>query len=463
MFIDNINIRKPLLAIIPFFIIIAFGVSSINACAPPPDCDTPDRYVMWAEKGGYIIAQSELSENVYLDYYSVPHTVKYILIGQVIDPFNNNNYLPFVTQFDYSYGTASTECGDCTAKDSTFTNSGGSGTRLLNTFTVNYNDQQALAGYVQGTHTGWNCEKDGYGSYVIHNYSTVHMDVYVVKVDIKRNGVSIVSNDPTVSVGEKISLTGTVEPSAANAFVSSNQWTIQGTKKVKNYIADTTEGRVVPLEPADLENTSVNYYWVNGGEDQQVTYVVELGNRAFGIEAYCDVKRPSADLTSITSTIIVIPNGQVRRLVFGNNAPVQAGISYNLSNSMSNGADGNLSFIQTIISSTRGKKPIGSNEYTSGTITNMLDKAIPYPHLSDSPFQDADTNIYDGICVDDNFSLWLMFKPTSANSIYVPIRRLNWQWKAIVTAPWTQIARQFTINPTGVDTFSFPIWDGCKL
>jgi hypothetical protein len=220
MFLYNIDIRKPLLAIIPFFIIIAFDVSSIHACAPPPDCDTPDRYVMWAEKGGYVIAQSELSENVYLDYYSVPHTVKYILIGQVQDPLDNDNYLPFVTWFDYSYGTASTECGDCTAKDSTFTNSGGAATSLLNTVTVNYTDQQAIAGYVQGTHNGWNCDKDGYGSYVILNYSTVHMDVYVVKVDVKRNGVSVIGQNPSVSVGEKISLTGSVEPSAVNTYVS---------------------------------------------------------------------------------------------------------------------------------------------------------------------------------------------------------------------------------------------------
>jgi len=58
------------------------STGSLTACPPPPECDTPDRYVLWAKNTGVIFAQSEENKKVYLDSYSAPHIIQYILVGQ---------------------------------------------------------------------------------------------------------------------------------------------------------------------------------------------------------------------------------------------------------------------------------------------------------------------------------------------------------------------------------------------
>lgn len=227
-------------------------VSSLFACPPPPQCDTPDRYVMWAIKGSTIECKSELSTNLFLDYYSAPHTVKFAMVAQ---NYLNGQYVPWAEWADYS-SMDSPGCGSCDAKQCSFpTPSGGTEvTRSSTTITVSY-PKQPLAGYVRGTHNGWECFKDGYGYYVINGGSQITMNVYIVKVDMKRNGVSIVGQNPTVSVGEKISLSGSVEPNGVSVFISSQDWTIEGTR-IKNYITSSTEGRVENLSSSDLLNTS---------------------------------------------------------------------------------------------------------------------------------------------------------------------------------------------------------------
>ena len=56
------------------FILILLGATastgSLTACPPPPECDTPDRYVLWAKDNGAIFAHSEYGDSVYLNYYA---------------------------------------------------------------------------------------------------------------------------------------------------------------------------------------------------------------------------------------------------------------------------------------------------------------------------------------------------------------------------------------------------------
>ncbi len=164
------------------------STGSLTACPPPPECDTPDRYVLWASENGSVFAQSEEGESVYLNYYgSSPYTIKYTLVPQ-----NNTSGQWFIwaDMMDYSYHS-SVGCGYCSSRQCSFTYSGGmESIRFNNSIVINYNNpRQSLSGYVRGTHNGWDCYKNGYGSYQIQAGQQVTMNVYIVKVDIKRNGI----------------------------------------------------------------------------------------------------------------------------------------------------------------------------------------------------------------------------------------------------------------------------------
>lgn len=188
------------------------STGSLTACPPPPECDTPDRYVLWASENGTTFAHSENNDKVYINYYGGTKDIKYSMVPQ-----NNLGGVWYLwAEPDYGY-SGFWGCGSCWAKNCSWTNTNGSLiSQASSTITVRYNEgpTQPSAGYVRAFHNGWECYKVGYGRFVIYAFTAAQLDVYIVKVDIKRNGVSIRNQNPTVSVGEKITLTGTVEPAA---------------------------------------------------------------------------------------------------------------------------------------------------------------------------------------------------------------------------------------------------------
>ena len=442
------------------------------ACPPPPECDTPDRYVMWAKNTstGAIIAQSELGDSVYLNYYgSSPQSIQFILVAQ---NYLNGQWPVWADMLDYCYHS-SVGCGYCTSKQCSFTYSGGQlSTQSSNYVIMNYNNpRQPLAGYVRGTHSGWTCVKAGYNNdnpYVISGGSQVTMNVYVVKVDILRNGVSIADQNPTVSVGEKISLTGKVEPAVITG--TSPLWDIDNSP-IKNYIANTSEGRVVYLTSLDRTSQLIDYYWYVGNEDVYVGYTVIINGHSWGTSTNFDVKRPSASISSETIDVTVpavnIPNIGMK---FYDYNTTTEGIVFTRLNYSSNGASGNTAWIQKINSIIVDVKLAGSDWSNEISNSNKLDGYIPYSSdqysTYDSPDHIATHSNIAGLKVNDNFSMWLMFKANSANSIYIPLAKVNWYWRPKLEnePPWT-LTDDFSRNPSGsyisdICTSDFPTWDG---
>jgi len=156
------------------FVLILSGWNGMKtqACPPPPSCVTPGRYVMWAKEGSTVIARSENSESVYLDYYSCPHNIVYELISQ---EYVNGQWNTWYYSMD--------NCGLCNVNVCSFNVNGGSVVSQSNSsVTISYNN--TLSGSVTGTHTGWSCYKDGWGSYIIQGSSPITMNAYVIKVSI---------------------------------------------------------------------------------------------------------------------------------------------------------------------------------------------------------------------------------------------------------------------------------------
>lgn len=146
-----------------------------QSCPPPPECETPGRYVLWAKRSSTVIAQSELGQSVYLDSYSSQsdRVITYELVSQV---YNDGQWQ--IWYYDLA------DCGTCNVKPCTFSRSGGSITSSGNNYIMVSYDSSPLAGYVRGTHNGWECYKTQYGGYIIPGGSQINMNVYVVKVAI---------------------------------------------------------------------------------------------------------------------------------------------------------------------------------------------------------------------------------------------------------------------------------------
>lgn len=444
---------------------IVVCASSLYACPPPPQCDPPDRYVMWAIKGSTIECKSEESTNLFLDYYSAPHTVKFAMVAQI---YLNGQWSVWAEWADYS-SMDSPGCGSCDAKQCSFTPSGGMEvTRSYTTISMSYS-QQPLAGSVSGTHNGWECFKDGWGYYVISGGSQVTMNVYVVKVDIKRNGVSIIGQNPTVAVGDKISLTGSVEPNGVSVFISSQDWTIEG-NRIKNYIASTAEGRVENLTSSDLLNTSVNYYWVDGGEDREVKYFVNIASKAFGAFGYFDVKRPAAQCEIVIDSVRAYtdyPNGENIYLGLGNHLLGIKGIQFNRTGYQSNGTNGSTFWLQ-VINNTVNLIIEYDDTVISVNASNVVDPSITdYKYATTQNTEDSPhlgTHLLSKrMSANQNFSMRLMFQSNTANSIPVSLIRIDWNWSGDISRTgqnWSTTNPDSHNTPSAVDDSTLPTWTG---
>lgn len=452
------------------------STASIFACTPPPQCTLPGRYVMWAIENGIAFAKSELGDSVYLNYYgSSPYWIKYAMVPQ---NYVNGTWVNWAVA-DYSYHT-SPGCGDCNANECFFNPSGGQEIAYLRTnttITMSYNSpRSSLSGYVSGTHYGWNCYKEGWGSYVIPPASSpARLNVYVVKVDIKRNGTSIVDLNPTVSVGEKISLTGSVEPTGLYGSLPS--WTILG-DKIKNYIATTTEGRKVDLSSSDYTASSIDYYWYTGGEDVYVGYNVTINGGIWGISTEFDVKRPSSGIKTEMQPLYheVIPLQQNMFEYFlglgwvreNGERKKKKGITFNLDNWNANGvSEGSISWLQ-IVNNTSSQYFYNNQwlNFPNSPASNKLDTTLPYSQNFpdwDSPSSTVRcSNTVTKVKRYDNFSMWLMYKSSTDQSIYVPLSKVDWSWGMTLltnnTLEDSYSSPGQTVGP--VNAGIFPEWSG---
>lgn len=193
----------------------------------------------------------------------------------------------------------------------------------------------AQIGYYQGKNDD-NCEPDGrrrrgpnVSEYETNNSVSISMfeppcgscryqqfpvvyGKYIVvkpKIQIMRDGTDITGMTQNVIVGQQMSLSAMV--SGGNP--STQQWTIPP-KAIKDYVVicnvdssgdclDPTSGTEVPL--TDLSNSTVDYYWVDGGEGRQVNYSATVKGAQNSAIATFNVKRPTG---TISGQIFGTPN-----------------------------------------------------------------------------------------------------------------------------------------------------------
>lgn len=316
---------------------------------------------------------------------------------------------------------------------------------------------------------------------LLYAQSSDCVSVTVPKVDIIWNGNAITNTTQEAIVGQKIDLSIAV---TGGGTPSNHQWSVGG-EKVKNYVVNFNNGAATSavktdLTGQDLNQSSVQFYWIDGGDGIQVSYTAAINGTPYTASATFNVKEPTVDVTTSTRSSYIYTSGfgQRQELLFGDVAlgNLLPGITFTKNNyEAPAGFSGDTVWIQTVVSTyTRTLADGQTTQTASGT---GLDTVFPYSQLDPNA---QTTNDSPGVClrvcnnqvsiskmqVQLNADMWLMFKPKNLpngeESIYVPLQKVTWNWAATATRGadflFTLTDSSNSQNPVGVNTTSFPEW-----
>jgi hypothetical protein len=289
-------------------------------------------------------------------------------------------------------------------------------------------------------------------------FSGDNTSLVVIQADVFRDGNKVTGQSQDVVVGQQINLSVQILPSGTST--TKTQWTIPGTTVGGYTIAAQSASATVSPMP-DLTATSITYYWVDGGDGRQVTFSFKVGRKSFSATTTFNVKRPTSSFSSTSTGAVTIDSscGGVLMLRYGcasGQNPV-LGVSFSRQVTDPNGFPGDDEFAQVVTSTTRHRWNGGTQLNLSGS--NVLDGSFPYPGSSDSPAQQffpGDTQV----SVDDSFTMWVIFKPSLQNSIWVPLKSISWSWSGFGQSDGTMFSKSNSPNQTGADTTTHPTWSG---
>ncbi|NKB24642.1 MAG: hypothetical protein GKR87_13175 [Kiritimatiellae bacterium] len=274
--------------------------------------------------------------------------------------------------------------------------------------------------------------------------------VYVIKVDIKMNGNVISDTTTDVIVGEAIDLESEVKPTGL-AF-ESKQCRIPGVR-VKDWVASLSSATLISVQPPDLQASTIKYYWVDGGDGRVVEYEVIVGGIYCKSEVTFEVKSPASTVTVVTGSVAADSS----RLHYGNTAI--PGISFSHTITVPAGFSGSTQWVQLVNLLRRRKLNNGTWQRWAAI---GLDSSYPY----DTSISTVDVpgtlllSIYLEKTVNESFEMYLMFKPSGTDTIWVPLKRTGWSWSGSASrngSVWT-LDSSSNPAPTTSDTTSHPVW-----
>lgn len=279
-------------------------------------------------------------------------------------------------------------------------------------------------------------------------------------------------------VGKKIKLQVRTHP--AGLAMTNIHWTIPN-ERVKNYTQSADAATRTELANADLSAASLDFYWINGG-NKNVQVSADVNGITYRKAAVVNVLAPTAvTMPSVTGAVGVGDpgfGGGGIELHYGRSGAV--GIRWTLTCTAPAGGAGQIAGTQLNRSHrtrTANNRTVQVNS-TNGTW--QLDTSVPYSAAvaiaagagatwtgNDTPGTPL-TQAYRQKTVDDRFRIYFMYKPSGADSIWVTIMRLDWDWQASTTrvgAPdsaennWnapTGVSN--TVNPSGGASMELPTW-----
>jgi hypothetical protein len=293
---------------------------------------------------------------------------------------------------------------------------------------------------------------------------------------IKWGSADITGKTTNTVVGQRIILTAQL---GTGLVASSYQWTVPSLV-VSDYVYTATSAYKVDLTAANRTNSTVSFCCVDKGA-KLVTCSITLTNGITVTEkATFSVKRPTVDsFTSITGPITV--SNVWGDLEMSCGTTNTHGIDYTAKVTAPSGFAGDIKFVQIFHSE---RQRTTTNEVTQSWEVPPWWLDVSDPYLDHGPYAvvagtqktitDTDspgTPLYAGLkkkTANDKYALYLMFKPSVASAIWVPLAKLNWGWTGTAESTdggttWTKTSgSQDASNPNGASATEFPEWSDTK-
>ncbi len=252
-------------------------------------------------------------------------------------------------------------------------------------------------------------------------------------------------------VGNKIRLGLQSRPPGQT--ISNPQWTIPGTI-VKNYTQSPTTGTKTDVAAADLQSLSIDFFWIDDGS-QNVSVTATVMGVALNPNVTFEVQRPTVNhFTATTSSVnVCLPHTYIRPgtwlAAYDPHPGGTPGCQWDAQVTAPPLGAGQVGFTQRI----QPHRVVQDNDGTTGTLSSpsmVLDAgngkqyngAKPVLNsnsvtmnglnYADSPAAEL-TNLRQSSSGADSFELYLMYQSSEADSIWVTLSMLTWQWAGATT------------------------------
>ena len=289
--------------------------------------------------------------------------------------------------------------------------------------------------------------------------------VSIVQADILMGTTKVTNETQDVIVGEQIPLSVSVLP--AGTSITNPQWSIPGTT-VGGYAVtytnptSATSASVIPTP--SLSASSVTYYWVDGADARQVKFSYKVNGKSFSVATTFNVKRPTSTFSSTSVANVTVDSSCAQlgglNLRYGCNQ-MAPGITFDSTTTIPSGFSGDTALVQVGTSISRDRFPGGVQKSLKGS--NVLDTTFPFPFSTGTMAFDAPAQPFGGsdtqVDATDSYTIWLIFKPSNANSIWVPLKQLSWSWAGVASRT-VLFSSSHSSNQTGADTTTHPTWSG---
>jgi hypothetical protein len=279
-------------------------------------------------------------------------------------------------------------------------------------------------------------------------------------------------------IGERFKLSAEVIPSGLN--ISAHSWTIPGTRVKEFYVSDNTRtpqmGHSNPVE--GLDTNSVNFIWVDSEtKTRQVDYVATIGGTQVNGMSSFNVQKPTTSLTSVSGTTGVVPmyDGTFTWIILYPPSGGANGIVFTRgTTSFPPSFSGTFQFVQTTTIHITGTTTANQNiNVQQGGLDGCYPYGLSQTTVPDTPGAALQANqpnyVAQTMTYDGDWKMYLMFKPDTTESDWVPVKLIDWSWvgRANLIAgsnpfQWTPVQVTNPGSPSGSDTTSYPNWTQIK-
>ncbi len=324
--------------------------------------------------------------------------------------------------------------------------------------------------YTQGEDNKWYdgtvyADQTRYSNYT---YALTPQSAYLQIARTGGSGTNLVAGQTnTVIVGEQMALTCLfVDPAtglpSSIAPITNFQWTVPG-NYVGDYQANNSTGKVVSFVAT---NAAATFHWLrgSGGSDFLVQCTAVAKGVTLSASTRFVVRGVDASLIAQVTDVVHVTNNTTLRFSGASN-----GMRFTYSDPNFDGYTGSYKFLFVQTGTNYLKTWYGALGGYIAT-SSGLDKDYPYDEFSntntartfDSPSNPLDA-LDVGLTRSDQYTMWLMFQPTSVTGRPVPLRSVSWNWNGTVTntPPWTLTSSSPTTAGaviTGTATTSYPEW-----